>query len=117
MRRLLLGTIESEQAICCQWVRNVEIAGSGHIGHRWLPPREISGSLQHVAARRTRHMQLHGAIGGKLLGAGGGGCLLLYAHQERHSGILSCLSELRVIPLRFEPQGSRIIYVEEGAYS
>ena len=56
----------------------------------------------------------HGAIGGKILGAGGGGFLLLYAHPERHSAILAALPELRRIPFSFEPQGSKIIYVEEG---
>jgi D-glycero-alpha-D-manno-heptose-7-phosphate kinase len=36
----------------------------------------------------------HGAIGGKILGAGGGGFLLLYAPPERHQGILAALPEL-----------------------
>ncbi|MGI8545780.1 MAG: GHMP kinase [Gemmatimonadaceae bacterium] len=56
----------------------------------------------------------HGAIGGKILGAGGGGRLLLYAPPERHGEILSALPELRHVPFRFEPQGSKIIYIEEG---
>lgn len=55
-----------------------------------------------------------GAIGGKLLGAGGGGFLLLYAPVERHAEIINALSELRLIPFRFEPQGSKIIFVEEN---
>ncbi len=56
----------------------------------------------------------HGAIGGKILGAGGGGFLLLYAPPERHGDILAALPELRHVPFRFEPQGSKIIYIEEG---
>ncbi len=54
-----------------------------------------------------------GAIGGKLLGAGGGGFLLLYAHPDRHPAIVSALAELLPTPFRLEPQGSKIIYVEE----
>ncbi|MDP9341758.1 MAG: GHMP kinase [Actinomycetota bacterium] len=54
-----------------------------------------------------------GALGGKLLGAGGGGFLLLYAPLERHQEIQAALPELRAVPFRFEPQGSKIIYVEE----
>ena len=57
----------------------------------------------------------HGALGGKLLGAGGGGFLLLYAHPERHPAVISGLAELTPVPFRFEPQGSKIIYVEENA--
>jgi D-glycero-alpha-D-manno-heptose-7-phosphate kinase len=54
-----------------------------------------------------------GAIGGKILGAGGGGFLLLYAPPVRHEQIARALPELRRVPFRFEPQGSKIIYVEE----
>jgi D-glycero-alpha-D-manno-heptose-7-phosphate kinase len=54
-----------------------------------------------------------GALGGKILGAGGGGFLLLYAPPERHEEILAGLPELRLMPFRFELQGSKIIYVEE----
>jgi D-glycero-alpha-D-manno-heptose-7-phosphate kinase len=56
----------------------------------------------------------HGAIGGKLLGAGGGGFLLLYAHPEHHPALVSALAELRQVPFNFESQGSKIIYVEEN---
>lgn len=54
-----------------------------------------------------------GAAGGKLLGAGGGGFLLLFAAPRDHGAILERLPELRRVPFRFEPHGSRIIYVEE----
>jgi D-glycero-alpha-D-manno-heptose-7-phosphate kinase len=55
-----------------------------------------------------------GAIGGKILGAGGGGFLMLYAHPEDHAAIVAAIPELVPIPFRFEPQGSKIIYVEES---
>jgi D-glycero-alpha-D-manno-heptose-7-phosphate kinase len=54
-----------------------------------------------------------GAIGGKVLGAGGGGFLLLFARPRDHAAILEHLPQLRAVPFRFEPYGSRIIYVEE----
>jgi len=54
----------------------------------------------------------HGAIGGKLLGAGGGGFLLLYAHPDCHSEICRALPELKPMPFRFAPQGSKIIFIE-----
>jgi D-glycero-alpha-D-manno-heptose-7-phosphate kinase len=52
-----------------------------------------------------------GAIGGKLLGAGAGGFLLFYAPPERHDAIAHALRGLRRMDFRFEPQGSRIIFV------
>jgi D-glycero-alpha-D-manno-heptose-7-phosphate kinase len=59
----------------------------------------------------------HGAIGGKILGAGGGGFLLLYAPPERHEDIEQALEGLVRTPFRLEPQGSKIIYVEEGSHA
>jgi D-glycero-alpha-D-manno-heptose-7-phosphate kinase len=55
----------------------------------------------------------HGAKGGKLLGAGGGGFLLFYAEQQYHRDICLALPELRMVPVELEPQGSKIVYVEE----
>lgn len=52
-----------------------------------------------------------GASGGKLLGAGAGGFLLFYAPPDRHAAIAKALGDLRRMDFRFEPQGSRIIFV------
>ena len=52
-----------------------------------------------------------GAIGGKLLGAGGGGFLLFYADTKSHDKIKQALSDLTHIPFSFEEQGSKIIFV------
>jgi len=54
----------------------------------------------------------NGAVGGKLLGAGGGGFLLLYAHPESHAEICRALPKLRPMTFCFEPQGSKIIFIE-----
>jgi D-glycero-alpha-D-manno-heptose-7-phosphate kinase len=52
-----------------------------------------------------------GAKGGKLLGAGGGGFLMLYAEPGRHDEIRRALASLRETPFRFAAQGSSIIFV------
>jgi D-glycero-alpha-D-manno-heptose-7-phosphate kinase len=54
-----------------------------------------------------------GAIGGKLLGAGAGGFLMFYGPVERHEAIARALGNLRRMDFRFEPQGSRIIFVHQ----
>jgi D-glycero-alpha-D-manno-heptose-7-phosphate kinase len=56
----------------------------------------------------------HGAIGGKITGAGGGGFLLFYAPVDKHEGIMHALPELRRVPFGFEPHGSSIIFIEES---
>ena len=80
----------------------------------WMMKRELAKSISNsriddwYATARTQ-----GAIGGKILGAGGGGFLLVYAPADRHDAIVAALPELERVPFRFEPQGSKIIYVEE----
>jgi D-glycero-alpha-D-manno-heptose-7-phosphate kinase len=83
-----------------------------HLG--WLEKKKMASRISnskidewYQCARR------HGAIGGKITGAGGGGFLLLYAPPERHEEIVRQLPDLRPVAFRFEPQGSKIIYVEE----
>ncbi|MSP97729.1 MAG: kinase [Betaproteobacteria bacterium] len=50
-----------------------------------------------------------GAIGGKILGAGGGGFLLLYAEPDAHAGIREELAGLVHVPIRFESEGSKVV--------
>lgn len=50
-----------------------------------------------------------GGIGGKLLGAGGGGFLLIYAHKENHKEIIE-KSGLLNIPFEFESGGTKVLY-------
>lgn len=47
-----------------------------------------------------------GALGGKLLGAGGGGFMLFYAPEERHEYIKSALSKYMHIPFKFSKRGA-----------
>lgn len=51
-----------------------------------------------------------GALGGKLLGAGGGGFLLFYVRPECQEALCEALGGLMQIPFEFETAGSRVIY-------
>lgn len=51
-----------------------------------------------------------GALGGKLLGAGGGGFLVFYVPQEYQDGVRQALAGFLQIPFTFEEQGTRVIY-------
>lgn len=51
-----------------------------------------------------------GAIGGKLLGAGGGGFVLLYVEPEMQESVCRELQDLTLIPFRFEDYGTRVVH-------
>ena len=57
----------------------------------------------YAAARRA------GAIGGKLLGAGGGGFMLLFVEPGLRQQVKNAVGNLVEVPFRFETQGSRIV--------
>lgn len=57
-----------------------------------------------------------GAIGGKLLGAGGGGFLVFYVQPERQAAVREAMSELMYIPFKFEDGGTRVIHYTPETY-
>ena len=57
-----------------------------------------------------------GAIGGKILGAGGGGFLLIFAKPERHAAIRDRLNKLIHVPFDFEDSGSRVVLYQPNGF-
>ncbi|MCX7004647.1 MAG: hypothetical protein NTV22_15425 [bacterium] len=84
----------------------------GALMHRsWELKQSLSAAIAnpsilaaYAAARRA------GAIGGKLLGAGGGGFLLFVAPPDAHAGIRTALRDMKELPFEFEQGGSQIIF-------
>ena len=75
------------------------------------PKRELatnisSGEIDSIYA----HALEHGALGGKVLGAGGGGFLLLVCEKSKQDGLRQAMSHLREIRFNLETQGSQVIY-------
>lgn len=54
-----------------------------------------------------------GAIGGKLLGAGGGGFMLFYINQNNRQRLINEFSDKTCVPFKFEDSGSQVIYYKE----
>lgn len=64
---------------------------------------------------RYEHARSAGATGGKLMGAGGGGFMLLFAEPERHQPIRDALPGLLHVPFRFDFSGSQVIFRDPDA--
>lgn len=92
-----------------------ELDKFGEVLHSgWLNKKKLaSGITTEKIDEYYNKARDSGAVGGKILGAGGGGFLLLYCEQENQNNVREALSELMEVPFRFEPQGSKIIYVSD----
>ncbi len=97
----------------------VNICTFGELLHEsWLLKKSLATNIspQFVDDIYERG-QKAGAIGGKLLGAGGGGFMLFFAKPENHDKIRAELKELLWVPFKFENTGSQIIFNEPNSYS
>lgn len=57
-----------------------------------------------------------GALGGKLLGAGGGGFILFYVEIDKQESVRRALGDLLYVPFQFEESGSDVIYYRPEVY-
>lgn len=82
----------------------------------WLLKRSLSGAVTNERVNEIYQAAIAaGARGGKLLGAGGGGFMLIYASPEYHHAIRDALADLLEIPFKFEYSGSQIIFCDNGS--
>ena len=89
-----------------------DLSELGRLLHQgWTIKRGLSKSVSNDSIdtwyERARSAS---AIGGKLLGAGSGGFLLLYVEPENQEKVRTALSDLQEVPFRFESQGSSILF-------
>jgi D-glycero-alpha-D-manno-heptose-7-phosphate kinase len=82
----------------------------------WLLKRSLGFGISNSAVDDWYGLaRKAGADGGKLVGAGGGGFLLLMAEPDRHEAIRQALGRPRELPFKIDHRGSRIIFIS-GRY-
>jgi D-glycero-alpha-D-manno-heptose-7-phosphate kinase len=83
----------------------------------WQCKRSLSEHVSSEAIDRIFDAAMRaGAIGGKILGAGGGGLLLIFAVPEKQQAIKMALSKLVNVPFKFENSGSRVVLYEPNGF-
>lgn len=87
------------------------------LDHTWRLKRKTgvavsTGSIDGLYARGIAA----GALGGKLLGAGGGGFLLFYVQPEKQNEVRKAMKDLMYIPFEFENGGTRVIHYTPETY-
>lgn len=88
------------------------IADLGELMHQaWQIKRELSLKITTPFIDKIyKKAMASGALGGKLLGAGGGGFMLFFAKPEDHEKIRKTLGNLLSVPFAFDKSGSQVIY-------
>lgn len=88
------------------------------LDYTWRLKRGISSTIstssideQYEAAMKA------GALGGKLLGAGGGGFLLFYVPPERQEAVRNALAGQLHVPFKFENDGTKVIFYKPESYT
>lgn len=83
------------------------------LDYTWKLKRGISSGIStgSIDEQYEKAMKA-GALGGKLLGAGGGGFLLFYVPQEKQAAVKKALENQMYVPFKFENEGTRIIHFE-----
>lgn len=84
------------------------------LNESWLLKRGLSSKVsnQRIDDIYQRAME-HGAVGGKLLGAGSGGFMLLYVEPELRARVLAALPEVNEVRFEFEHAGSTVLFYEQ----
>lgn len=87
------------------------------LDHTWKLKRQTGSavSTNSIDGLYSRGIEA-GALGGKLLGAGGGGFLVFYVQPEYQENVRKAMSDLMYIPFKFENGGTRVIHYTPESY-
>lgn len=106
---------EAERILCT----GQDIHLFGELLHEtWMLKRQISDKIAPTFINEIYSKAKNaGAIGGKLLGAGGGGFMLFFVKPEDKPQVCEALKNLLLVPFEFEASGSQIIFYDHLHYS
>jgi|TARA_B110000858_G_C17785139_1_gene466852 D-glycero-alpha-D-manno-heptose-7-phosphate kinase len=94
------------------FLKNEKLDDFGHlIGESWIKKKELSKYITTEKIDLIYNLGIkNGALGGKVLGAGGGGMMLFYVNKEHQEQFKRALKNYLIIPFEFENTGSSIIF-------
>ncbi|SFU85197.1 GHMP family kinase ATP-binding protein [Butyrivibrio sp. M55] len=117
-RRLLemLGLVDEAEKILTD--KDVSLNEFGRLlDYTWKLKRNTGAAVttDHIDEIYTKGIEA-GALGGKLLGAGGGGFFVFYVEKDKQDKVNEALGNLMHIPFEFEDGGTRIIHYTPEAF-
>lgn len=81
------------------------------LNQTWIAKKKLSSAISNSKLDEMYDLAMNsGAIGGKLLGAGGGGFFLFYVEKSNQIDFRKKMNQFKEISISFEEKGSRIIH-------
>lgn len=106
----MLSLVDEAQTVLTDGTRDIDEFGR-LLDKTWRLKRQTgakisTGSIDELYEKGVKA----GALGGKLLGAGGGGFLLFYVPEERQAKVREAMKNLLYVPFEFEDGGTQVVY-------
>ena len=116
LKDMLLLVNEAEEILCN---RNISLNEFGKLlDTTWKLKRGTGMRVSSSSIDELYDIAIKaGALGGKLLGAGGGGFFLFYCEREKQPMLIKALEKLMVVPFNFENDGTQVLYYAPTTYS
>lgn len=106
----LVGMVDQANAL----LNSCDIDGFGRLlSEAWAVKQQLGKLISNNQIDQIYERAINaGALGGKVVGSGGGGFLLLYCPTEKRANFLRAMGQYRAMKVKFESQGSRIVYAD-----
>lgn len=116
MLRKMYDLVDEAESILVNKERNLDDFGR-LLDVTWKLKRQTGGAVSTNSIDELYAKGLEvGALGGKLLGAGGGGFLVFYVQPEKQDAVMNEMKNLMYIPFNFEDGGTRVIHYSPEAF-
>lgn len=114
--REMLGLVDEAERILTN--RNNDLDDFGELlDHTWRLKKSVGSAVSTDSIDELYELGTKaGAIGGKLLGAGGGGFLVFYVRPEEQVAVREAMKDLLYIPFQFETGGTQVIHYTPETY-
>ena len=112
----MLSLVDEAEKVLTDSARDLDDFGQ-LLDHTWKLKRKTGSavSTNSIDVLYAKGIEA-GALGGKLLGAGGGGFLVFYVQPEYHEAVRLAMRDLLYIPFEFENGGTRVIHYTPEDY-
>lgn len=104
-----------DQAVDILSSSDTDLTEFGKLLHEtWMIKKKLTNMISNPALDKIYNRGLKaGALGGKILGAGGGGFMLFFVEPEKQRRVKKELNDLLYVPFNFDKLGSQIVYYME----